>query len=86
MKRGLIVYLTDSESLPDSFSPDEALATVPLKCERSLLAAAGEGFFDIEEALHHLIVRGMQHVSCVKARLDGSGRLELFGEPLRLHG
>jgi hypothetical protein len=86
MKRGLIVYLTDSESLPDSFSPDEALATVPLKCERSLLAAAGEEFFDIDGALHQLIVRGMQHVSCVKARLDRNGRLELFGEPLRLYG
>ncbi len=86
MKKGLIVYLTDSESLPDSFSPDEALANVPLKCERSLLAAASEGFFDIHEAIHHLIVRGVQHVSCVKARLDRSGRLELFGETLRLYG
>ena len=60
MKRGMIVYLTDSESLPDSFSPEEALASIPLDCNRSLLAAASGGFFDVHEAAHYLLVRGAQ--------------------------
>jgi len=33
MKRGVIVYLTDSENLPDSFSPEEAQASIPLDCD-----------------------------------------------------
>jgi hypothetical protein len=86
MKRGLIVYLTGSDSLPATFEPDSALAHLPLSCDRAVLAASGEGFCGVDEALHLLLVNGMQHVSCIKARLGESGSIEFFGEPLRLYG
>jgi hypothetical protein len=39
MKKGLIVYLTDSNTLPMSFDADEALTSLSLSCDHSVLAA-----------------------------------------------
>ena len=86
MKKGLIIYLTDSDRLPMSFDADEALATLILSCDRSVLAAAAEGFYDIPEAWHLMLTRGMQYISCIKGRFNESGDIELYGEPLRLYG
>ncbi|MFP3869416.1 MAG: hypothetical protein ACLFVT_00865 [Syntrophobacteria bacterium] len=86
MKKGLIVYLTNSAQVPETFDAEEAMACLALPCDRAVLAAAAEGFRSVEEALHLLLSRGMQHVSCVKARLNEVGTIELFGEPLRLCG
>ena len=86
MKKGLIIYLTDSDRLPMSFDADEALATLNLSCDTSVLAAAAEGFYDIPEAWHLMLTRGMQYISCIKGRFNESGDIELYGEPLRLYG
>ena len=86
MKKGLIVYLTDSKNLPEDFNADEALATLELRCERTVLAASTDGYYDIPEAWHLMLTSGIQHVSCVKARLNEAGHIELYGEPLRLYG
>jgi hypothetical protein len=86
MKKGLIVYLIDSNSLPEDFDADKALGSLSIKCDSSVLAAANEGFYDLPDAWHFMITRGMQHVSCVKARLNEAGHIELYGEPLRLYG
>jgi hypothetical protein len=40
MKKGLIVYLTDSNTLPMTFDADEALTSLSLSCDHSVLAAA----------------------------------------------
>jgi hypothetical protein len=86
MKKGLIVYLVDSDSLPEPFDPDEALSHLSLKSDHSVLAASAQGFYDIPEAWHLLLTHGMQHISCVKARVGQAGQIELYGEPLRLYG
>ena len=86
MKKGLIVYLIDSERLPETFDANEALARLSLKSDHSVLAASAEGFYDIPEAWHLMLSRGMQYISCVKARVGQAGRIELYGEPLRLYG
>jgi hypothetical protein len=86
MKKGLIVYLINSDSLPEPFDPDEALAKLSLKSDHSVLAASAQGFYDIPEAWHLLLTTGMQHISCVKARVAQGGQIELYGEPLRLYG
>ena len=86
MKKGLIVYLTDSETVPDGFKPEEAMASLTAPCDVAVLAAAAEGFYGIPEAWHLLLTRGMQEISCVTARLNDLGRLELFGQSLRLCG
>ena len=86
MKKGMIVYLTGSSILPTTFDPDEALARLSLSCEHSVLAASAEGFYDIPEAWHLMLTRGMQHISCVKGRFNEAGDIELYGEPLRLCG
>jgi hypothetical protein len=86
MKKGLIVYLIDSDSLPEPFDPDEALAHLSLKSDHSVLAASAQGFYDIPEAWHLLLTQGMQYIYCVKGRLNDSGDIELYGEPLRLYG
>ena len=86
MKKGLIVYLTNSESLPENFNADEALTGLSLQCERSVLAASTDGFYDIPEAWHHMLTRGIQYISCVKGQLSETGHLEIYGEPLRLYG
>jgi len=86
MKKGLIVYLIDSHTLPESFDPDEALSHLPLASDHSVLAASTEGFYDIPQAWHLMLTRGVQHISCVKAKVGRGGRLEVYGEPLRLYG
>jgi hypothetical protein len=86
MKRGLIVYLTDSDAIPDGFEPEEAVAGLAPPCDVAVVAASSAGFFGIPEAWHLLLTRGMQQISCVKARLNDLGQLELFGAPLRLCG
>ena len=86
MKKGLIVYLTDSDTLPMAFDADDALAALSLSSDHSVLAAAAEGFYDIPEAWHLMLTRGIQHISCVKGRLNKTGDIELYGEPLRLYG
>ena len=86
MKKGMIVYLTNSADLPETFDADEAIASLPLSSDRTVLAAAAEGFWGVPEALHLLLTRGMQHISCVKARLNELGYVEVYGEPLRLYG
>jgi hypothetical protein len=86
MKKGLIVYLVESDSLPEPFDPDAALSHLSLKSDHSVLAAATEGFYDIPEAWHLMLTRGVQYISCVKGRFNEAGEIELFGEPLRLYG
>jgi hypothetical protein len=86
MKKGLIVYLTDSDSLPMTFDADEALAALSLSSDHSVLAASAEGFYGIPEAWHLMLTKGMQYISCVKGRFSGTGKIELYGEPLRLYG
>lgn len=86
MKRGLIVYLADSETVPDGFKPEEAVAGLAPPFDEAVLAASAEGFHGIPEAWHLLLTRGMQEISCVTARLNDRGRLELFGRALRLCG
>ena len=86
MKKGLIVYLTDSNTLPMTFDADEALTSLSLSCDQSVLAAAAEGFYGIPEAWHLMLTRGMQYISCIKGRFNEAGNIELYGEPLRLYG
>ena len=86
MKEGLIVYLTDSMGLPANFDADDAMASISLKCEHTVLAASTDGFYDIPEAWHLMLTRGVQHISCVKAQFNETGQIELYGEPLRLYG
>ena len=86
MKKGLIVYLIDSNSLPEDFDADKALGSLSIKCDSSVLAAANEGFYDIPDAWHLMITRGMQYISCVKGRFSETGDIELYGAPLRLYG
>jgi hypothetical protein len=86
MKKGLIVYLTDSNSLPETFVAEDALAQFSPQFDRYLLAASAESFYDIPEAWHLMLTRGIQHISCVKGRFNEAGDIELYGEPLRLYG
>jgi hypothetical protein len=86
MKKGLIVYLTDSNTLPMTFDADEALTSLSLSCDHSVLAASAEGFYDIPEAWHLMLTRGMQYISCIKGRFNEAGDIELYGEALRLYG
>lgn len=86
MKRGLIVYLTDSDVLPEGFAPEEAVDRLAPPGDFTVLAASSEGFYGIPEAWHLLLTRGMQEISCVRARLNAVGELELFGQSLRLCG
>ena len=86
MKRGLILYLTDTETVPDGFKPEEALASLAPSCDLAVVAASSTGFYGIPEAWHLLLTRGMQEISCVRARLNDLGQLELFGQSLRLCG
>jgi hypothetical protein len=86
MKKGLIVYLVDSDNLPEAFDGDSALTHLSLSFDQSVLAASTEGFYDIPEAWHLMLTRGMQYISCVKGRFDEAGKIELYGESLRLYG
>jgi len=86
MKKGLIVYLTESDGFPETFDAEEAVSRLTLPCDCSVPAAATEGYYNVQEAWHLLLTRGMQHIAVVKGKLDDAGDIELFGEPLRLCG
>jgi hypothetical protein len=86
MKKGLIVYLVDSDNLPEAFDDEDPLSHLALAFDHLVLAASTEGFYDIPAAWHLMLTRGMQSISCVKGRLSESGDIELYGEPLRLYG
>ena len=86
MKKGLIVYLVDSDNLTETFDADDALASLSLSCDQSVLAASAEGFYDIPGAWHLMLTKGIQYISCIKGRFNESGGIELYGEPLRLYG
>jgi hypothetical protein len=86
MKKGLIVYLVDSDNLPQAFDGDDALSHLALSFDYSVLAASTEGFYDIPAAWHLMLTRGMQYISCMKGRFNEVGEIELYGEPLRLYG
>ena len=86
MKKGLIVYLIDSDGLPEDFDGDDALDNLSLSYDQWVLAASGEGFYDIPGAWHLMLTRGMQNISCIKGRFTESGHIEIYGEPLRLCG
>jgi len=45
MKKGLIVYLIDSDSLPETFDGDDAMAHLSSSFDHSVLAASTEGLF-----------------------------------------
>ena len=86
MKKGLIVYLIDSDGLPEDFDGDDALDNLSLSYDQSVLAASAEGFYDVPEAWHLMLARGVQNISCIKGRFSESGDIEIYGEPLRLCG
>jgi hypothetical protein len=86
MKKGMIVFITNSSALPETFEPEEVLTGLSLSYDRVLMAASTEGFWDIHGALHQLLTRGMQHISCIKARFNDLGQVETYGDPLRLYG
>jgi len=69
-----------------TFDADKALASLTLSCEHSVLAGSADGFYDIPEAWHLMLTRGMQYISCVKGQFNEAGNIELYGEQLRLCG
>lgn len=81
MKRGLIVYVTGGAELADDSWGIYACM------DRYAAHEVGVARDESEIAYNwwRMVVRGMQEVMCVRARVDGDG-MELIGAPLRLCG
>jgi hypothetical protein len=86
MKQGTVIYLTGASDLPEGFDEEREMKKLALDPHWTLLAASTNGFHDIHTATKVLMERGATNVHAVKAQVGDDGRMELFGETLRVFG
>jgi len=86
MKTGTVIYLTDAASVPADFDEEHAVMQLGLDPHWTLLAASQNGFHEMQEATLRLVERGAKTIEAVRAGLGDNGKINLFGERMRLFG
>ncbi|MBW1916776.1 MAG: hypothetical protein JRI57_01950 [Deltaproteobacteria bacterium] len=86
MKRGVIIYIADSDNLAENFDFQKALANIDYQGDQMGIVSAKEGYFDVHEAFFSMMVKGCGRVSLVVAQAEGSDRLHPLKPPVRLIG
>jgi hypothetical protein len=70
MKSGLIVYLVGGAELPEEFDLAGCCKKMGFPADRVELVGSKQGFFEVEEAWHHLITKGYGDVKLLVAQTD----------------
>ena len=85
MKKGLILYVTKGkEEIHKQEWPDFREQLNSLGASAICVATSED---EIAYSWWHMITRGMQYISCMKATYNGAcGKLEPYGTVLRLSG
>jgi hypothetical protein len=85
MKRGLIVYLTGGAELPEGFDLLSHCREMGFTTDRVELVGSKQGFFEVNDAWHHLFTRGFGDIQLLVAQAEHNG-LQPLHPPVRLSG
>jgi hypothetical protein len=70
MKSGLIVYLVGGAELPEDFDLAGCCKRIGFPADRMELVGSKQGFFEVEDAWHHLFTKGYGDVKLLVAQTD----------------
>ncbi len=70
MKSGLIVYLVGGAELPEGFDLASRCKEIGFTADRVELVGSGQGFYDVEDAWHHLFIKGYGDIKLLVAQTD----------------
>jgi hypothetical protein len=70
MKSGLIVYLVGGAELPEGFDLASCCKEIGFPADRVELVGSGQGFYDVEDAWHHLFIKGYGDIKLLVAQTD----------------
>ena len=85
MKSGLIVYLVGGAQLPEDFDLAGHCRQIGCGADRVEVVGAYDGFFSVEDAWHHLFVKGCGDIKLLVARTD-QAYLQPLQPLVRLNG
>lgn len=85
MKEGVIVYLVGGAVWPEGVNLKESCERLGVKADQVVLVGPPDGFFEVEEAWHHLYSRGCGRINLLVAALEAP-RLRPLYPPCRLSG
>jgi hypothetical protein len=85
MKSGLIVYLVGGAELPEEFDLASRCKEIGFPADRVELVGSGQGFFEVDDAWHHLFTKGYGDIKLLVAQMEHHG-LRPLQPPVRLSG
>lgn len=85
MKSGLIVYLVGGAELPEGFDLAGCCKEIGFPADRVELVGSGAGFFEVDDAWHHLFTKGYGDIKLLVAQTEQDG-LRPLQPPVRLCG
>lgn len=85
MKRGLIVYLVGGAELPEGFDLASCCERIGFPADRVELVGHQEGFYDVDDAWHHLVTKGYGYINLLVAQM-GQNCLQPIHPLVRLSG
>ncbi|OPX19090.1 MAG: hypothetical protein BZ151_11070 [Desulfobacca sp. 4484_104] len=86
MKRGVIIYIADSNNLAEDFDFQKALTNIDYQGDEMGIVSAKEGYFDVQEALYSMVIKGCGRVSMIVAQAETKDRLKRLTPPVHLLG
>jgi hypothetical protein len=85
MKSGLIVYLVGEAELPEGFDLASQCRQIGYDADRVELAGSQGGFLQVEDAWHHLFIKGYGDIKLLVAQMDQTS-LQPIHPLVRLNG
>jgi len=85
MKSGLIVYLTGGTELPEGFDLLSRCREMGFTADRVELVGSGQGFYEVNDAWHHLFIKGYGDIKLLVAQAEHNC-LQPVHPPVRLSG
>ena len=70
MKSGLIVYLVGGAELPEDFDLAGRCKEIGFPADRVELVGSQQGFYEVEDAWHHLVTKGCGDIKLLVAQTD----------------
>ena len=86
MKSGVIIYVAGNA--PQGWTEDDETGLRNLESQADLIEiiTTQTGHFDVLDAWHALLLKGMSYIICKMAVFNESGDIEFTGRELRLCG
>jgi len=85
MRSGLIVYLVGGAELPEGFDLAGRCKEIGCPADRVELVGSRQGFFEVNDAWHHLFIKGYGNIKLLVAQTEQEC-LRPLHPPFRLSG